>query len=383
MSEYDELRRAFDDLAAGPPLALGRKEAVMSRVTRRLQRQALVRGAGVLALAVALGTTAVQTSLHLQQTGSDGEATVITTGTPSAEPSHSPSEHPASTEPTHGPGSTEPSHAPSTEPSHEPSSEPTHAPGSTEPTHAPSTEPSHEPTSTGPSPENTAASGPLTVSVSMSPSTVDTGTDTHALVTARDGEGRLLAVDIDWGDGKTFHFSPGDVACPRTTHLDGSFNHRYASPGSYAVHVTVTTGDCAPTEKVTKEAHVTVTGSEPTSSPTSTNGPSEPTAGATSRTGDNAAYTYLNASGGDADGWVKRITINWGDGTGTTTVGEWSTSSCANASGSDHPAATHHDGNVNHHYESAGSHTVTITTYSVACDGSSQQVGSSTVTVTS
>ena len=42
MTDYDGLRRAFDDLAGDPPLALGRKEAVMSRVTRRLQRQALV-----------------------------------------------------------------------------------------------------------------------------------------------------------------------------------------------------------------------------------------------------------------------------------------------------------------------------------------------------
>lgn len=371
MSEYDDLRRAFDDLAGSPPLALGRKEAVMSRVTRRLQRQAMVRGAGVLALAVALGTGAVTTTLHLQQTGSDGAATVVTSSTPTGEPTHR----------------SEPTHEPSHEPSH-PSAEPTHeatvAPSS-EPTHAPSSEPTHETTvapSSGPSPENTAASGPLTVSVEMSPATVDTSTDTHALVTARDGEGRLLAVDIDWGDGKTFHFSPGDTACPRTTHLDGSFNHRYATPGSYAVHVTVTSGDCAPTEKVTKEAHVTVTGSEASPSPTYSNGPSQPTAGATSRTGDNPSYVYLNANGADTDGWVRLIRVDWGDGT-TTTAGEWSTSTCSNAAGSDHPAATHHDGNVNHQYADAGAHTVTITVTSVACDGSQSQTGTSTVTVQS
>ena len=369
MNDFDALRRAFDELSGNPPLALGRKEAVMSRVSRRLQRQAALRGAGVLALAVVLGAGAVQTTLHLQQTGSDGAATVVTSSTPTSEPTHH-------SEPSHGPRASEPAHPPV-------STEPTAQAPANEPTHAPLTEPSHEATvapTSGPSPENTAASGPLTVSVEMSPATVDTGTDTHALVTARDGEGRLLDVDIAWGDGTTFHFSPtGTVSCPRTTHLDGSFVHRYASPGSYAPRVTVTTGDCASTEKVTREAHVTVTGSEP--SPTYTNGPSLPTAGATTRTGDNPEYVYLNANGADADGWVRAIRVDWGDGS-TTTAGEWSTSTCTNGAGSDHPAATHHDGNVSHHYADAGSHTVTVTTVSVACDGSHSQTGSGTLTVT-
>jgi hypothetical protein len=199
MTDHDDLRRAFDELAGNPPLVLGRKEAVMSRVSRRLQRQAAVRGAGVLALAVVLGAGAVQTTLHLQQTGSDGAATVVTSSTPTGEPSP----HASSHEPSHAPRGPEPTHAPV-------STEPTHAPAA-EPTTAPAGEPTHEATvapTSGPSPENTAASGPLTVSVEMSPSTVDTSTDTHALVTARDGEGRLLAVDIDWGDGTTVPFAP-------------------------------------------------------------------------------------------------------------------------------------------------------------------------------
>jgi hypothetical protein len=371
MSEYDDLRRTFDDLAGQPPLVLGRKEAVMNRISRRLQRQAAVRGAGVLALAAVIGMGAVQTTLHLQQTSSDSHgpaAVVTTTSTPTGEPTHhETSGHEPSRGGTH---STEPTTGPTTAPV-------------TGPTQAPSQEPTRHATepSKAPTPEDTSASGPLAVSVEMSPSTVDTSTDTHALVTARDGEGRLLAVDIDWGDGKTFHFAPGATACPRTTHLNGSFNHRYTAAGSYTVHVTVTTGDCAPTEQVTRESHVTVTGSEPSPATTYTNGPSQPTASAASRTGDNPTYVYLNAGGGDSDGWVRLISVSWGDGT-TTTAGEWPTSSCTNATGSDHPDATHHDGNVSHHYGEPGSHTVTITVTSVACDGSHVQTGTTTSTVT-
>ncbi|MDP9101861.1 MAG: PKD domain-containing protein [Actinomycetota bacterium] len=102
----------------------------------------------------------------------------------------------------------------------------------------------------------------------MSPSSLDTASDAHALVTARDGAGRLLAVDLAWGDGKTLHFSPGPAACPRTTHFDGNFPHRYTSPGSYTVQVTVTTGDCAAEEKMTRSATVTVT-SAPSPTPAS------------------------------------------------------------------------------------------------------------------
>jgi hypothetical protein len=363
-----DLRRVFDDLAADPPLALGRKEAVMSRVSRRLQRQAAVRGADVLVLAGLLGMGAVQTTLHLQQTGSDGEATVITSSTPT--PSH---------EPTHEP-SHEPSHAPSTEPTHAVSVEPTHG-TSTEPSHEPTHAPAVEPTHSAPTPEDTTASGPLAVSVEMSPSTVDTSTDTRALVTARDGEGRLLAVDIDWGDGKTFHFAPGDTPCPRTTHLDGSFNHRYSTPGSYAVHVTVTSGDCAPTEKVTREAHVTVTGTEP--SPTETNGPASPTATAGTRTGDNPAYVYITAAGADSDGWISRIVVHWGDG--AESAYPYSTSGCTDADGTNHPVSNQQSSSVpgGHHYASPGQYTVTVTVTSVACDGTHAQTGSTTMAVTS
>jgi hypothetical protein len=387
MNDFDALRQAFEDLSGQPPLVLGRKEAVMNRVSRRLQRQAVVRGASAFALAAFLGLGAVGTTLHLTQTGSDGPGSTDVVQT---EPTHGSTEptHPSTVEPTRS-TSVEPTHAAGVEPTHSTSAEPTHA-TTVEPTHGTTVEPTHapvvEPTDAAPSPENTEASGPLTVSVEMSPATVDTSTDTRALVTARDGEGRLLAVDIDWGDGKTLHFAPtGTASCPRTTHLNGSFNHRYASPGSYPVHVTVTSGDCAETEKVTREAHVTVTGSEPTSSPTSsathTNGPSQPAAGANDRNGDNAANVYLNATGSDADGFVRRIAVDWGDGS-TDSVSEWSTSSCTNASGSDHPGPTHHDANVSHHYAEAGAHTVTITVTSVACEGSHSQTGTSTRSVT-
>ena len=87
-----------------------------------------------------------------------------------------------------------------------------------------------------------------------------------------------------------------------------------------------------------------------------------------------------HVTGSDQDGYVHLITVSWGDDT-TTTAGEWSTSSCTNATGSDHPGPTQHDGNVEHQYATAGPHTVTVTVTSVACDGSHAQTGTASFSV--
>lgn len=356
----------------------------MTRVSSRMQRQLALRGVAALAVAAVVGMGAAGTVQRIQNANGEGRGDETTVST---QPGHEKGHEPSS-EPSHD------SSAPSSEaPAATPHSEPTTAPGGDAPSTSGSGseagastghEANHEPASS-PSPENTAASGPLAVTAFMDPATIDAGSTATAVVTARDGEGRLLSVDIDWGDGTTpFHFAPGATACPRMTHLDGRFSHTYATGRStpYPVHVTITTGDCAETETKTVETHVTVRAPEPTSSPspTQTNGPDQPTPGATQVTGDNPSYVYVQASGSDSDGFVRRIYVDWGDGSGSL-VGEWATSSCTIADGTTHPTATSRSGKVNHHYSSAGDHTITVKVQSVACDGSSVQNGAAQFTV--
>ena len=373
----DQLRQLLNELADDAPLALGRKEAVMSKVSRRIQRQMAVRGVAALVVAVGLGLGAAGTVQQIQKTGSDSHHDETTLTQPTHEPSHDPTAPPVTSEPTQ-----EPTHGPAPAPAQEPTQEPSH-----EPTHATTADGGSQPT-----PENTEASGPLTVTAVMDPSSVAAGDTATAVVTARDGEGRLLDVDIDWGDGTTpFHFSPGDAACPRTTHLDGRFTHKYTTARStpYPVHVTITSGDCAATEKVTVETHVTVTGGDASPTSTETNGPSMPTGAASSQTtGDNASYVYLHAVGSDSDGFVRRMVVTWGDGT-TTLVGEWSTAGCTDAPGTNHPTSSSREAtrdsnnnSLSHHFSTAGDHTVTVEVDSVACDGTHQQVTNSAITVT-
>ena len=369
----DQLRQLLSELADDAPLALGRKEAVMSRVSRRMQRQMAVRGVAALAVAIGLGLGAAGTVQQIQNAGSDSHHDETTLATePTHEPSHEGTPPPVTTEPTHAPTTV----APTPPATHEPSHEPTRATVG-------------DPT-TKPAAERRGARGPLRASAAMDPSTIAAGSTATAVVTARDGAGRLLAVDIDWGDGSSpFHFSPGDAACPRTTHLDGRFTHTYSTARStpYPVRVTITSGDCAATEKKTVETHVTVTGAEP--SPTETNGPSQPTGSGSGPTnGDNPQYVYLHVVGSDDDGFVRRMVVTWGDGS-TTLVGEWSTSGCTDAAGTTHPtsstreATRDYQGNsLSHHYSTAGEHTVTVEVDSVACDGTDQQVANSTFAVT-
>ena len=131
-SEFDELRSMFEDLSGQPPLVLGRKEAVMLKISRRNQRLVAVRSVAAFGIAAALGLGVVTTTQHFQNTGDEGAQQSVVT-----EPSHSAT---PSNEPTDGrtPG-------PSTEPTHAPAVEPTHAPV-VEPTHAPAVLPAHAPT---------------------------------------------------------------------------------------------------------------------------------------------------------------------------------------------------------------------------------------------
>ena len=102
-----------------------------------------------------------------------------------------------------------------------------------------------------------------------------------------------------------------------------------------------------------------------------------------SRNGDNPAYTYVYAGGSDDDGWISRIVIHWGDG--SENAYPFSTSGCTNASGTDHPAKNTQTTSVpgGHQYASAGSHTITATVTSVACDGTHAQTDTASLTVTS
>ena len=81
MNEDETLRQLLGELAGSPPQTAGRKEAVMSRVHRRVQRQLAVRGVATFATVALLALGGVTTSQTLMRTGADGHAAMAVAST--------------------------------------------------------------------------------------------------------------------------------------------------------------------------------------------------------------------------------------------------------------------------------------------------------------
>lgn len=183
-------------------------------------------------------------------------------------------------------------------------------------------------------------------------------------VKAYDGAGRLLRVEVTFGDGKSAVYEPNE-ACGYGTSVKKLFSHTYAKAGTYTAKATVTTGGCGAateTKTVSNSVKVLAQGSG--------NGPAQPTVTATQVTGGLALH------GADADGFVKKFYIDWGDGSPESYVGPRSLDSCVDGEGSTW------DQNAAHTYAEPGTYTVTLTVLSVNCDAGQGQTKSITLTIT-
>lgn len=183
-------------------------------------------------------------------------------------------------------------------------------------------------------------------------------------VKAYDGAGRLLRIEVLFGDGQKKVYEPSE-ACGYGTSVKQFFSHTYASPGTYTAKATVTTGGCGAeteTRSVSSSVKVLAEGSG--------NGPAQPTVTATK------TATGLALHGADADGFVKKFYIDWGDGSPESYVGPRSLDSCVDGQGSEWNTG------AGHSYAEPGTYTVTVTVMSVNCDAGQGQTKSVTLTIT-
>jgi PKD repeat protein len=82
---------------------------------------------------------------------------------------------------------------------------------------------------------------------------------------------------------------------------------------------------------------------------------------------------YVSARATDADSYVSRLTLDWGDGSAATNF-DYPLSACQAA-----PSSQAAD--ANHRYATAGTYVVRLIVTSVRCDGSDAQTESSETTV--
>jgi hypothetical protein len=355
VNDHHELRAALDDLAGRPPLVLGRRGAVMNRIATVQRRRTLAVKAAMSAFLVAGAAAGATHVIYATPAGDDRLL---------QEPSPTVSEAPDPVATSGAPG--EPSYAPETRESHEPS-----PPGVAEPD--PAHEPTHEPV---PDPTHEPAGPPAaSLSVALAHESATAGTEMHWHVSAYDGAGRLRRIELVFGDGQKLVYEP-DTACGDGVELDKYVAHVYADAGTYTGHLSVTTGDCGvETQTRTASSSLTV---KPAPSPEATNGPASPTASAEQLAGD---MVTLALYGTDADGYVRKFAISWGDGS-ETYAGPRGLDDCTTADGTSHPAASAWGPQATHAYETPGTYEVHVTVASTSCTGSAVQYGTVTVTVT-
>lgn len=119
------------------------------------------------------------------------------------------------------------------------------------------------------------------------------------------------------------------------------------------------------------------------------NGPIQPTAGWSGQmwiTNGDPHLVYIQAGGGDNDGWEDTLTVDWGDGSTPWTKSVAPPSVCEPANQSPPrpyawPVFAMGTGTISHQYPSSGTYTITVSVHSEGCDGSEPQAASITGTV--
>lgn len=259
--------------------------------------------------------------------------------------------------------------------------------------------------SVAPSPTKTAIAPPATgtPSVSSSPSTtpplsglrvelslpsgIATAEIVEATVRIQDDAGSVSHVAVLWGETPQ-QFAILAPSCapptgpPHPAQETRVLRHSYRTPGTYPIRVQVITGHCQDTPPETVEVQGKISIQQGGATPS--NGPLAPTVHIEDRRHlyeerpPLEAWFYLG--GGDEDGFVRRVVVDWGDGKVETLVNA-PLSECEEPPGQ--WPSTYLTGQEAHHLYAPGTYTLTVTVTSVGCDGLDVQTRSDDFELTS
>lgn len=231
--------------------------------------------------------------------------------------------------------------------------------------------------------------GTITLEVTFEPAYPRAGELVRFHVEATDAEGGFIVFGFDPGDRRSASM-PGSpsVDCaapdpdsprsdPAPAHRSRDFTYAYRTAANHQFDVMVASGDCF------RDGHYAEVTGTITVLPGAavSNGPSRPE-GQIHQNPEGAPPSGVRLSVGasDADGVVRRVILDWGDGSEHAAVDvPEHQHACASE-----PTAYPTSGDtrtVEHVYPSPGTYTVTATILSTGCDGSDEQSTVSTGTV--
>jgi hypothetical protein len=238
----------------------------------------------------------------------------------------------------------------------------------------------------------TIGPAPLTATLTASPQKAPTATLVKFSLHVTDGRGAWNRYSIDFGDGTPVQGmafapscvapSPGQPEPPApTTDETKQFGHGYRRPGTYMAkaHVETTTFCSASPAPESRDIGVSVT---VLAGPQPSNGPVEPEAFISETWPPNrdAARVYVSARGRDDDGFVSRMTVDWGDGSAPTNF-DYPPSSCQDPGTTWPYSSDFQTANTDHGYATPGKYTVRLIVTSVGCDGKDAQTATAETAV--
>jgi hypothetical protein len=233
----------------------------------------------------------------------------------------------------------------------------------------------------------------VTLHMVMRPASPRPGDQVTFTVEASTPAGLCCGLTLMTGDGGGDLFPPapgvGDQSgCaaqePKSSSVRAELHHVYNKAGRWNFSLTARTGSiCAPTDSGYGSLVGTLEiGSG--GSPATSQGPAQPTVRPSSVYPYTPGVITLNAEARDDDGYVDRLTVEWGDGSATET---YRNPQPCTTTDSGWPAASYTMlplwmgvGPVTHRYASDAPHTVTVTVISTACDRTDEQRASGTLT---
>ncbi|MFN2624805.1 MAG: PKD domain-containing protein [Mycobacteriales bacterium] len=117
---------------------------------------------------------------------------------------------------------------------------------------------------------------PLRVNVRARPETAPPGDPVNVIVKVSDGDGQILGIRVDYGDGASdARNRPPQCPSPSSGERSGNstnrtvhFQHRYAAAGTYTITAVVRTGGCgAADERASARTTATIDPNAPSASP--------------------------------------------------------------------------------------------------------------------
>jgi hypothetical protein len=227
-----------------------------------------------------------------------------------------------------------------------------------------------------------ATSAGISITVTASTSHPVAGEPVRFAVSAS-AAGPCCGLTIVYGDGPVDD-NQEDGGCP-TGPTSTEFEHVYARSGNYTLLVSASQLGCAdPSQIGSVRIPFPVGGS---SVAAGGQGPSLPSVNADSTLREgivpvyDTAWVTLYAAAVDRDGWLRKLVVDWGDGTPLLT--HVTSEPCDQLPRGwpnetrvmlpDRPPFTHQ-------FAQAGAHKITVTAYSTGCDGSTPQHGSGSFT---